>query len=101
MDIAVAGVGSSVVLDEKGKSFVSARIALASVAPTPLFVEEAGAALKGREVSEEAINDAAEAAMAAARPINDMRGTVQQRRHLVGVLTRRTLREAIERAKEG
>ena len=101
MDIAVAGVGSSVVLDEKGKSFVSARIALASVAPTPLFVEEAGAALKGREVSEEAINDAAEAAMAAARPISDMRGTVQQRRHLVGVLTRRTLREAIERAKEG
>lgn len=101
MDIAVAGVGSSVVLDAKGKSFVSAGIALASVAPTPLFVREAGAALRGREISDEAINDAAEAAMAAARPINDMRGTIQQRRHLVGVLTRRTLRGAIERAKEG
>ena len=101
MDIAVAGVGSSVVLAEGGKSFVSARIALASVAPTPLFVEEAGAALAGREVTEKAIDEAAEVAMAATRPINDMRGTIQQRRHLVGVLTRRTLRGAIERAKEG
>ena len=101
MDIAVVGVGSSVVLDEGGKSFVSARISLASVAPTPLFVEKAGAALAGREITDEAIEDAAEAAIAAARPISDMRGTIQQRRHLVGVLTRRTLRGAIERAKEG
>jgi carbon-monoxide dehydrogenase medium subunit len=100
MDIAVAGVGSSVVLDNDRKSFVSARIALASVAPTPLFVEEAGAALAGREITDKAIEDASEAAMAAARPISDMRGTIKQRRHLVGVLTRRTLRGAIERAKE-
>ena len=100
MDIAVAGVGSSIVLDASGKSFVSARISLASVAPTPLLVDEAGAALAGKEVSDKAIDDAAEAAMAASRPISDMRGTIQQRRHLVGVLTRRTLRGAIERAKE-
>ena len=100
MDIAVAGVGSSVVLDASGKSFVSARVSLASVAPTPLFVEEAGAALAGKEITDEAIDNAAEAAMAAARPIDDMRGTIRQRRHLVGVLTRRTLRGAIERAKE-
>jgi carbon-monoxide dehydrogenase medium subunit len=100
MDIAVACVGSSIVLDASGKSFVSARISLASVAPTPLLVDEAGAALAGKEVSDKAIDDAAEAAMAASRPISDMRGTIQQRRHLVGVLTRRTLRGAIERAKE-
>jgi carbon-monoxide dehydrogenase medium subunit len=100
MDIAVAGVGSSVVLDPSGKSFVSARIALASVAPTPVFVREAGEALAGKEVSDAAIDDAAAAAMAAAKPISDMRGTIRQRIHLVGVLTRRTLREAIARAKE-
>ena len=100
MDIAVAGVGSSVVLSEDKNSIESARISLASVAPTPLFVKEAGDALAGKAISEEAIEAAAQAAMAAARPINDMRGTIQQRRHLVGVLTRRTLRGAIERAKE-
>jgi carbon-monoxide dehydrogenase medium subunit len=100
MDIAVAGVGVSVVLDRSGKSFVSARIALAAVAPTPLYVKEAGDALARREVNDKAIGEAAEAAMAAARPITDMRGTIQQRRHLVGVLTRRSLRRAIERARE-
>jgi carbon-monoxide dehydrogenase medium subunit len=90
----------SVVLGDGGKTIQSARVALAAVAPTPLFVQAAGRALAGRDVSEEAIEGAAQAAMAAARPINDMRGTIEQRRHLVGVLTRRTLRGAIQRARE-
>ena len=100
MDIAVAGVGSSVVLDSSGSTFVSARVSLASVAPTPLYVKEAGDALAGKEVGDKAIEEAAEAAMVAAKPINDMRGTIRQRVHLVGVLTRRTLKGAIDRARE-
>ncbi len=99
MDIAVAGVGSSVVLDDSGQNFVSARIALASVAPTPVLAREAGESLAGKPVSEEAIQDASEKAQAVASPISDMRGTVRQRTHLVGVLTRRTLNQAIQRAR--
>jgi CO/xanthine dehydrogenase FAD-binding subunit len=99
MDIAVAGVGSWVALDESGQNFVSARIALASVAPTPVFAREAGESLAGKPVSDEAIEEAAEKAMAAAKPISDMRGTIRQRVHLVGVLTRRTLNNAVKRAR--
>ena len=101
MDIAVVGVGSGVVLDASGQNFVSARIALASVAPTPVFAKEAGDSLAGKAVSEEAIQQASELAMAAAKPITDMRGTIRQRTHLVGVFTRRTLNNAIERARGG
>ena len=101
MDIAVVGVGSSVVLDASGQNFVSARIALASVAPTPVFAKEAGDSLAGKAVSEEAIQQASELAMAAAKPISDMRGTIRQRTHLIGVFTRRTLNNAIERARGG
>ena len=101
MDIAVVGVGSSVVLDASGQNFVSARIALASVAPTPVFAKEAGDSLAGKAVSEEAIQQASELAMAAAKPISDMRGTIRQRTHLIGVFTRRTLNIAIERARGG
>jgi carbon-monoxide dehydrogenase medium subunit len=101
MDIAVAGAGASVVLDEKKQRFLSARIALASVAPIPLFVEGAGKGLVGLPVSEDTLQGAANAAMAAARPISDMRGTAEYRRHLVGVLTRRALNGALERAREG
>ncbi len=101
MDIAVVGVGTSVVLDASGQNFVSARISLASVAPTPVFAKEAGDSLAGKAVSEEAIQQASELAMAAAKPISDMRGTIRQRIHLVGVFTRRTLNNAIERARGG
>ncbi|ETW94263.1 MAG: carbon-monoxide dehydrogenase [Candidatus Entotheonella factor] len=94
MDIAVVGAGSSVVLG--GTTIVSIRVALGAVGPTPIMVDTS--ALEGQPANEATINMAAEAAMAAASPISDMRGTVEQRRHLSGVLTRRTLQQAIARA---
>jgi len=97
MDIAVAGAGVSVVL-ENG-NFASARVALASVAPTPLFVKEAGEALAGQPVNDESIARAAAIAKNAAKPIDDMRGTVRYRKHLCEVLTRRALQVAVQRAK--
>lgn len=99
MDIAVVGVGASVQLSADGKTFERARVALAAVAPRPLFVPEAGDALAGRPVNDESIARAAELAQAAATPISDMRGTAEFRKHIVGVLTRRTLAQAVERAR--
>jgi len=98
MDIAVAGAGVSVEL-ENG-AFKSARVSLASVAPTPLFVREAGEALVGKPVNAESVQLAANIARDAAKPITDMRGTIEYRTHLCEVLTRRALNTAIERAKE-
>jgi CO/xanthine dehydrogenase FAD-binding subunit len=96
MDIAVVGVGASVeVVDGK---FRSARVALASVAPTPLFVKAAGEALVGQPANAASIQVAADLAKTAARPISDMRGTAEYRRHLCDVLTRRALEAAMERA---
>ncbi len=99
MDIAVAGAGASVRLDESGTVFQAARVALAAVAPTPLFVPKAGEALVGRQVSEDAIEAAAQIAKASTRPISDLRGTAAQRTHLAAVLTRRALWKAIDRAR--
>ena len=100
MDIAVVGAGASVVLDDAKKRILSARIALAAVAPTPLFAEEASALLADKEISDDVIDEAAQAAQAIARPISDMRGTAEQRIHLVGVLTRRALNGAIQRVRD-
>jgi len=99
MDIAVVGVGAGVVLSDDKRTIRSARIALGAVAPTPLFVPEAGQALEGKPAAEESLAAAAEIARNAARPIDDMRGTAAQRKHLVGVLTRRVLAGAIARAR--
>ena len=99
MDIAVAGVSSTVVLDESGQTIRSARIALASVGPTPIVATAAGESLAGQAVSDAAIAEAGQLASQAASPITDMRGTIRQRHHLVDVLTRRTLNIAIRRAR--
>ncbi|HET9906791.1 MAG TPA: xanthine dehydrogenase family protein subunit M [Anaerolineales bacterium] len=99
MDIAVVGAGASVTLDQAKEKVVSARVALGAVAPTPLLVEEAGSFLAGKEITTENIQEAAKIAQAAARPISDLRGTAEHRKHLCAVLTRRALEGAIERAR--
>ena len=99
MDIAVAGVGVSVELDNG--NIKSARLALAAVGPTPLFVTEVGAALAGKPANDETIALAGQIAKDAARPITDMRGTIEYRKHLCDVLTRRALSTAVSRAKGG
>jgi carbon-monoxide dehydrogenase medium subunit len=101
MDIAVVGVGASVLLSPDGARFESALVSLGAVAPTPLLVDAAGQYLAGREIQPDAIRQAALIAQGAARPIDDMRGTARQRTHLSGILTRRALEGAIERAKTG
>ena len=93
MDIAIANAAASVVLDDSKQRVVSARIAVGAVAPTPMMATAAADGLAGQEATEESIEAAGEAAKAVASPINDMRGTVTQRVHLVGVLTKRALRD--------
>ncbi|MGC9467141.1 MAG: FAD binding domain-containing protein [Anaerolineae bacterium] len=101
MDIAVAGAGAWIALSADNTTIRDARIALSAVAPTPLFVESAGAALVDQASTEQILDEAARAAQEAASPITDTRGTTAQRRHLAGVLVKRALRIAVERAKAG
>jgi len=99
MDIAVVGVGVSVVLDQTGEKFVSARIALGAVGPTPLYAKAASDLLAGQTVSDQVIGRAADAARSIASPIDDMRGTKEFRLHVTGVLTRRVIEEAVKQAR--
>jgi len=98
MDIAVVGVGSWIRWDPQSGRITDARIALGAVAPTPVRAPEAEAALIGKEVSWDVIDEASRLAVNAARPISDVRGSAEYRRHLVSVLVRRTLLAALERA---
>jgi len=98
MDIAVVGAGASVFLGDEGKRFGFAKVALGAVAPTPLFVSEVGDFLAEKAVTRENIKEAARIAQSMAKPITDLRGTAEHRKHLVSVLVERTLEKAIERA---
>lgn len=97
MDIAVVNAATQLRLDGDRVSW--ARISVGAAAPTPLLVDAAAEAIIGKPLTEETIAAAAAASSAAVSPIDDMRGTVKQRRHLAGVLTARTIRDAQARAR--
>ena len=96
LDIAVVGVSSQVTI--ANGVCAKARIALAAVAPTPVRATAAEATLEGKPLTPELIERAADLAGQAAKPISDQRGSADFRRHLVRVLTRRTLTTALARA---
>jgi carbon-monoxide dehydrogenase medium subunit len=98
MDIAVVGAGVSLTLDGGGVC-TAARVALGAVAARLLLVEAAGKALVGTKVDAAALEKLAAAASAAAKPIDDKRGTKEFRIHVAGVLARRAAEKALERAR--
>lgn len=97
MDIAVAGAGVSVTLDDSG-TCTAARVAIGAVAPTALLVPQAAQALVGSTLDDAALQAAGEACTSASSPISDKRGTAEYRRKVVAVLCRRAAAIAAERA---
>ncbi|MGZ0246206.1 MAG: FAD binding domain-containing protein [Alphaproteobacteria bacterium] len=98
MDIAVVGVGANLTLDDSGVC-TAARIAVCAVAPTPLLVADAAAALVGTKLDDAAMESMIAAVRAACNPISDKRGTKEYRIKTAGVIARRAVEKALERAK--
>jgi CO/xanthine dehydrogenase FAD-binding subunit len=98
MDIAVVGVGINITLDDAG-TCIAARVAVCAVAPRPLLVADAADALIGTTVDAGAVENMIAAVRAACDPISDKRGTKEYRIKTAGVIARRALEKALERAK--
>jgi carbon-monoxide dehydrogenase medium subunit len=64
----------------------------------PLLAEAAGQALIGTPVDDGAVARAAAAAVAISDPASDLRGPAEFRRHVAGVMVRRAILRARERA---
>jgi carbon-monoxide dehydrogenase medium subunit len=92
-DLAIAGVAVLGYPDKQAKSGYAFRIALASVAPTPIRVPKAEALLSASPLTPEVIARAATAAMETAKPISDVRSSAEYRKAMVRVLTRRAIEQ--------
>jgi len=77
----------------------AAHIFLGCVGLLPVHAAEAEKELQGRKVTSKAIETAAEAAMAAADPQSDMRGSADYKRLLVRSLTKRAIGVALRRCR--
>lgn len=93
---AIAGVAAQIVLGEDG-TVERAGIGLAGAGLTPLRAVEAEKRLIGEPLSVAIVREAARLAMEASSPFDDLRGTADYKREMVGVLTERAIELAQNR----
>jgi CO/xanthine dehydrogenase FAD-binding subunit len=97
-DFALVGVAAVVTLDQANRC-QGARLVLISVGDGPVEAHQAVEMLRGKELTPELIRAAAEtAAKNDIDPGSDIHASAEYRRHLAGVLSRRALEKAHERA---
>ena len=85
----------------EGETIRAARIGLTNVNPVPMRATGAEGELVGKVASAEVLEASGRAAAAECDPSADLRGSVDYKRDLTRVLTKRAIRRAIERAKGG
>jgi aerobic carbon-monoxide dehydrogenase medium subunit len=93
-----ATAAAAVMLKMSGGACISAAIVLTNVGETALFAKNAGDAVLGTSVDDAAISEAVRFARAIANPSADGHGSVEFRIHIAGVMVRRALLRAKERA---
>jgi carbon-monoxide dehydrogenase medium subunit len=98
-DLAIVGVTALGYPDSSAASGYRFRLALASVAPVPLAPAGAERILAERPITEASIADAAQAAMDACSPIDDVRGSARYRRLMVRNLTKKAVTEVWEKIR--
>lgn len=90
-DLAIVGVTALGYPDSSTASGYTFRLGLASVAPTPFVPAQAQTILADTPITEAVIAEAAEAAMNACTPIDDVRGSARYRKLMVRNLTRQAI----------
>jgi len=97
-DFALIGVACTVRLDDNGRC-AEARIALCNAGDMPVLAVDAGHSLVGHPIGDPEIDAAADLVQGAIDPGGSIHASKEFQRHLAGVLTKRALAQANERAR--
>ena len=100
MELAIVGVAVVVTLNERKEICKEIKIALGTAAPTPIRARKAEETLKGKNLDEARLQEAAEVAASVTRPSSSIRASAEYRREMVKVLTRRAVKQAWQKAQE-
>ncbi|HKA45580.1 MAG TPA: xanthine dehydrogenase family protein subunit M [Burkholderiales bacterium] len=98
-DYATVAVAAIVTLEPGGRHCREARIALGSVAPTPLRAQAAEALLPGVQLDERLLRAVGETAKGEVNPLTDHRGSAKYKREMTAVMVARALTQAWEAAR--
>ena len=100
MDMTVVGVSAFVVLDNEGQTISDIRLAYANSAPTIFRARQTESILRGHTLTEENLEETAQAACAEARPRTSWRANGEYRQELIRALTKRAIRLACKKASD-
>jgi CO/xanthine dehydrogenase FAD-binding subunit len=92
-DFALVSACAQLDLDAGGRC-LRAEVGIGGAAPVPLALPELGTQLAGRQLDEQAISAAADAAVDMIDPEGDLHASAEYRRHLARVLVAKVLRAA-------
>ncbi|MCL2336003.1 MAG: xanthine dehydrogenase family protein subunit M [Firmicutes bacterium] len=98
MEIDAVNMAVNLVLEEDCRTVKNLKLVMGSVSPVPLVAEKIPGILIGKELTDELLAQAAQAACDEAKPISDIRASAEYRREMVAVLTRRVLKQAFHAA---
>jgi len=98
-DYAISAAAVQLRLD--GATVAAARIGLTNVSPVPMRAKAAETELIGKAISDAVIEAAGKAAAAECDPSPDLRGGVDYKRDITRVMVKRSIQQAIARAKGG
>jgi CO/xanthine dehydrogenase FAD-binding subunit len=90
-DLSIVGVTALGYPDSSSLSGYRMKLALASVAPVPLVVDQVEDILSAGPINETLLEEAAQMAMDTSNPIDDVRASAQYRRYMVRNLSRKAL----------
>jgi carbon-monoxide dehydrogenase medium subunit len=96
-DYAISAVAVQLTMD--GDTCTAARIGLTNVSFMPMRAENAEGALVGQTVTADLLEAVGQAAAAECDPAGDLRGSVEYKRDLTRILTKRAIKTAVARAK--
>ena len=99
MEIAIVGIGVAIHLNGSDQVVSECRIAMGSVAPTPMRARRGEEILRNQEVRDGLIEEVAVVAAEEASPISDVRASREYRLDMIRVLCRRAARVALARAR--
>jgi carbon-monoxide dehydrogenase medium subunit len=95
----LAKVNCAVKITVSGGRCVDSIIALGAVADRPIRAKRVEMCIKGQETMDEVIEESAQKVLEDITPITDVRSTAEYRARVSQVLVKRTIKQAIERAK--
>ena len=95
----ISVVSVAVASEIRSNRFGESRIALGAVAPTPILAKASSSELSGSSVNPATIETISKLAAKESKPISDVRASADYRRHLVYVLTKRTINKIVSLAE--